>query len=219
MITRQTIAIIGASGNMGSALARKLSAGNYRLLLKGRQPEPVQALAREIRAANPQSDIEASACTLDASWEADIIILALPYRAEQAVAEAIREVANQKVVISISNPLNEKADRLLTLNDTSAAEALQRMLPHSKVVKAFNTITAAALEQPVRKGERPGCFIAGDDREAIQTVMEMVEAVGFTPLKAGGLSASRTLEQMQLMVGIGLRYRHDWPGGRERVPG
>jgi short-subunit dehydrogenase len=33
MQTKQTIAVIGATGNMGSAISKSLSKGNYRLLL------------------------------------------------------------------------------------------------------------------------------------------------------------------------------------------
>ncbi len=37
-----------------------------------------------------------------------------PYRAEKEVAEKIKEAANQKIVISIANPLNETYNGLVT---------------------------------------------------------------------------------------------------------
>ena len=52
MSTKQTIAIIGATGNMGSALAKTLSRGNNRLLLFANNQEKVQALVDEIKSSN-----------------------------------------------------------------------------------------------------------------------------------------------------------------------
>lgn len=214
MHTKQTIAIIGATGNMGSALSRALAKGNYRLLLKSEEADKLQSLVKEIKASDPGADIEASVCAKDASWEADIIINAVPYSAEKEVAEKIREVANQKIVISIANPLNETYDGLVTGADTSAAEELQKLLPNSKVVKAFNTTFAADFATPVIDGKQADAFIAGDDKEAVETVSELVTTAGFKPVIAGELSLSRTLEQMQLLlIRLGLKYNYKWLAG------
>ncbi|MBD0289324.1 MAG: SDR family NAD(P)-dependent oxidoreductase, partial [Flavisolibacter sp.] len=148
MQMKQTIAVIGASGNMGSAISKSLAKGPYRLLLCAGNEDKLQALAQEIKGNNPAADVDTLDCTVNASWEADIIILAVPYQAEKEVAEKIREVANQKIVISIANPLNETYDGLVTAPDTSAAEELQKLLPNSKVVKASNTTFAADFTTP-----------------------------------------------------------------------
>ncbi|MBD0280323.1 MAG: NADP oxidoreductase, partial [Flavisolibacter sp.] len=58
MQTKQTIAVIGATGNMGSAISKSLSKGNYRLLLYANQQEKVQALVEEIKRNNPAADVE-----------------------------------------------------------------------------------------------------------------------------------------------------------------
>jgi len=199
MQTKQTVAVIGATGNMGSAISRNLSKGNYRLLLKANDQKKLQALIKDIKSSNRAADVEAMECPRDASWEADIIIAAVPYAAEKEVAEKIREVANQKVVISIANPLNETYNGLVTSSDTSAAEELQKLLPHSKVVKAFNTTFASDFSTPIVNGKQTDAFIAGNDDEAIQTVSELVSTAGFNPIIAGNLSVSRKLENMQLL--------------------
>src|SRR5574337_795483 len=107
MATKKTIAIIGASGKMGSAIAKSLSKGNYRLLLIANQHEKVEQLIDEIKSNNPSADVDSMGCPFDASWEADIIIPAVKYKVEKEVAEKIKQVATQKIVVSISNPLNE----------------------------------------------------------------------------------------------------------------
>ena len=214
MNTKQTIAVIGASGNMGSAISKSLSKGNYRLLLFSNEKGKTDALINEINNSHAAADLEALECSTDASWEADVIILAVPFQAEKELAEKIREVANQKIVISIANPLNEAYEGLVTSPGTSAAEELQKLLPNAKVVKAFNTTFAADFITPVIDGKQVDSFIAGNDEEALQTIFELVTTAGFNPIVAGDLSVSRTLEAMQLLlIRLGMKYNYDWLAG------
>lgn len=214
MQTKQTIAVIGATGNMGSAIAKSLSKGNYRILLCANDQAKIHTLVADIKHSNPGADVEHIDCSVNASWEADVIILAVPYNAEKAVAEKIKEVANQKIVISIANPLNETFNGLVTAPDTSAAEELQKLLPNSKVIKAFNTTFAADFSTPVIDGKQVDAFIAGNDEEALQTVSELVTTAGFNPIIAGDLSISRTLENMQLLlITLGMKYKYNWLAG------
>lgn len=214
MNTKQTIAIIGATGNMGSGISKNLSKGNYRLLLFANHLDKLQTLEAEILEANASADIEITACPTEASWEADIIILAVPYPAQQQLALKIKEVANQKIVISIANPLNETYDGLVTAPDTSAAEELQKLLPNSKVIKAFNTVFAADFAQPIIADKQADAFIAGDDQDALQTVNELVTTAGFNPIIAGGLHVSRTLENMSLLlIQLNMKNNYNWLAG------
>ena len=153
-------------------------------------------------------------CPTASSWEADIIIPAVWYQSQPEVADKIREVAMNKIVISIANPLNETFDGLLTDPATSAAEELARLLPHSKIVKAFNTTFAADFESPRLSGLVVDSFVAGDDDEAVRTVAQLVRDSGFNPLIAGKLRASRTLEHMTLLlIGLSMRYKYNWLAG------
>lgn len=197
---KQTIAIIGATGKMGRAMAKQLAVSRYRLLLFSNHPEEAKILVEEIRQQNPDSDVECSCCPHDASWEADIIILAVPYHSEKEVAGLVADVATQKIVISISNPFNETYDALITRPGTSAAEELQQFLPHAKVVKAFNTNSSNSFYKNENNGTSSDAFIAGDDEESVNTVKELVETAGYRPLVAGKLAASQTLEQMTLLL-------------------
>ena len=214
MKTKQTIAIIGATGNMGSAISRSLAKGNYRLLLKATNEEELNKLVKEIKDKTSSANVEAILCSTEASWEADIIILAVPFEAEKEIAEKIKEVANQKIVISISNPLNETYNGLVTAPGTSAAEELQKLLPNSKVIKAFNTTFAADFSAPVIDGKQVDAFIAGNDEDALEMVEELVATAGFNPIVAGDLSVSRTLENMQLLlIQLGMKYNYNWHAG------
>jgi NADPH-dependent F420 reductase len=214
MAIKQTIAIIGATGNMGSALAKSLAGGPYRVLLFARDAGKLTELANEISNTHPGADVEAIGCPVDASWEADIIIPAVPYNAEKSVVEKIRPVATGKVVVSISNPLTESYDGLVTAPGSSAAEELQELLPHAKVVKAFNTTYAADFARPLIGGQQVDAFIAGNDEEAVNTVERLAQTAGFNPVVAGDLPVSRTLEAMQLLlIRLTLKNGYNWHAG------
>lgn len=210
----KTIAIIGATGNMGSAIAKSLANADYRLLLFAHDKEKLSKVNSEIKSINSNADVDCMGCAMEASWEADIIIAAVPYAVEKEVAEKIRQVATQKIVISITNPANEDFTQVLTSPGTSAAEELQKLLPASKVVKAFNTTYAADFAQPVIAGKQVDAFIAGDDDEALQIVKELVAKTGFNPIVAGPLSVSRTLEAMQLLlIQLTIKNNYNWIAG------
>lgn len=199
---------------MGSALAKSLAKGNFRLLLKSSRQEELKALVEAIKAETPTADIEGMACPREAGWEADVIIPAVPFEAQAEVAERIREVANQKIVISIANPLNETYTGMVTPGDTSAAEELQKLLPHAKVVKAFNTTFAADFASPVINGQQVDAFIAGNHADALETVSELVKTAGFNPIVSGDLTASRMLESMQLhLIQLSQKYNYNWLAG------
>lgn len=214
MQTKRTIAIIGASGNMGSAIAKALAKSNDRLLLISKEQDKVEELRSALANEYPLADIEGMACPMHASWEADIIILATPYEAQAEIAKSIGAVANHKIVISIANPLNTTYDALVTNPGTSAAEELQALLPHAKVVKAFNTTYAANFSQTVIDGKQADAFIAGNNEAALETTAELVKTTGFNPIIAGKLSVSRTLEAMQLLlIQLTMKYSYNWLAG------
>lgn len=212
MQTKQTIAIIGATGKMGSAIAKSLAKANYRLLLMGTEESKLQALHQQIKQVC--KDVDWMLCPIEASWEADIIILAVPYVAEKELARQIAAVAAGKIVISVSNPITPDFTGSLLADHTSAGEELQQLLPHSKVVKAFNNTFAANFGQPVFSGNTADCFLAGNDQESLQQTVQLVEAVGFKPIIAGDIRKSRTLENMQiLLMQLGIKNHYNWRAG------
>lgn len=175
MATRKTIAIIGATGKTGSTIAGLLAKGNYRLLLKGSRQERLEQVVNAIRQAYPAADVEASLCSEEACWEADIIILAIPHAVEKEVAAQIREVANQKVVISLSN--------------TGEGESLQQLLPHTKIVKVMSAACVTVFPDAGGVESRmTDTFLTGNDVEALETTAALVADAGFNPVLAVDLS-------------------------------
>jgi predicted dinucleotide-binding enzyme len=77
------------------------------------------------------------------------------------------------------------------------------------VVKAFNTILAGRLNDPVVDGVPLDGFYAGDDEAAKSVVAELIAALGFRPLDVGALPVARALELMAF-INIGLNMRNGW---------
>ena len=191
-MAKKTIAIIGATDMMGTAIAKSLSKGNYRLLLFGHDHDKLQTLCDEIKYSVPTADVDCLGCVVDASWEADIIFSTLPAGAEKEIAAKIREVATQKIVIVLTSPLESNKEQKSI--GTSSAEELQKLLPHSKIVKTFNITCAADFARAFAEGLQVDTFITGDDKDAVQIVKEIVSTAGFHPIIAGELATSRALE-------------------------
>ncbi|HLR26195.1 MAG TPA: NAD(P)-binding domain-containing protein [Fodinibius sp.] len=195
-ITKQTIAIIGAGGKMGSAIAKGIAGGNYRLLLFDKAPDRLQPLKEEINAIHSNPDLVDLDCAHDCSWEADIIVLAVPRDQEKEIADNIREVATQKVVVSIVRLSDEGPSRVKSEAGTDAVERLQQWLPYSKIVKVFDSTSSTDFKPPVTDGKQEEVLIAGDDEDALQTVTELMETAGFNPIITGDPSTMGTRDNI-----------------------
>ncbi|MCA9385222.1 NAD(P)-binding domain-containing protein [Candidatus Dojkabacteria bacterium] len=185
-----TIGIIGATGTMGAQIAQALS-GNYPLILSTRDADKIDITKF------PNSKVETDIQTTVEN--SDIIILALPYNNEQEIAEQIKEVSNNKIIVSISNPLSEDFSSLQTGWNTSTAEQLQEKLPHARVIKAFNTVFATKINNPQIGDDTLDHFYAGDNQESLQIIKELIEKIGHSPVYAGALEESRMLEHMAFL--------------------
>lgn len=209
----KTIAIIEATSEMGSAVARSLSKSpKYRLLLMADDETRLDALRAEIGAYRSDDEVFAMTCAREASWEADIIIISTSGSGERNVADKIRDVAIGKIVISTSNPIVDTYYNPDQMGNTSAAEELQKLLPHSKVVKAFNTMFPNDFISKTVNGRRVDVFIAGNSGDAIETASEVVTRAGFNPIPVGDLAVSRELEQTRVKLIQHTLRAYDWLG-------
>jgi predicted dinucleotide-binding enzyme len=127
-----------------------------------------------------------------AAW-ADMVILAVPYLAAEAVAGEIGTAADSKPVVDVTNAIS-KDGALAVGFTTSGAEQLQKKLPGAHVVKAFNTIFAQSMSSGKVKGTALFLPIAADNAKAKDTVIQLGKEIGFDAVDAGPLSNARLLE-------------------------
>ena len=182
-----TIAVIG-TGNVGGALGAAAAKAGYDVVFAGQDA----AKTREVAEA---AGATAAATPREAAAVAQIIVLAVPYTALAAVAAEIAPVVDDKIVIDPSNPLKPDYSGL-ALSDSSGAEELARLLPRSKVVKAFNTLFAGNTANPQALGFQLDSLFATDDEAAKDAVCGLSSSIGFRPIHIGPLAASRELEAM-----------------------
>lgn len=168
---RKAIAILGEGNNTELAIAGKLAGASYRLLLVSGHNNRLQQLASHLLANTPGSEVEILDCEKDGCWEADIIIMVLSSPLIKETAEKIREVATQKIVICISEPVSEP------FFNTSAVLELKKILPWSKIVQVF-------LSPGIMEG-----FLAGNDADALEEASAIMRLAGFKIINSGTLSA------------------------------
>ncbi len=171
------IAIIG-KGNVGTALSKGLSRVGYEIKFGHRDPkEPVAEAAK---------------------W-GEVIILAVPHSNANDARAAVKPYADGKTIIDVMNAIPPNMELGISC-ETSSAEETQKKLPQAHVVKAFNTVFAPNQSSGRIGDQQLTAFIAGDDAEAKQTVMQMTRDIGFDPVDCGPLKSARYLEAMGILI-------------------
>ncbi|MFV4913413.1 NAD(P)-binding domain-containing protein [Microbacterium lacticum] len=186
-----TIGIIGA-GHIGSQLARAFTGLGYDVVIaNSRGPETLSALVAEIgpkaRAATAEEAAEA----------ADFAVATVPLKAIDEIPVA--PLAG-KIVLDTCNYYWERDGHIAALDrgEATTSGLVQEHLPTSKVVKAFNHITAADITStgsPAGTPDRRALGTASDYPDAIALVTELYDRLGFDTVSAGPLSESWRLER------------------------
>jgi 8-hydroxy-5-deazaflavin:NADPH oxidoreductase len=177
--------IIG-SGSIGVALARQFARNAIPVgIANSRGPQSMGAVAGEL-------GDQVVPMTLQEALRADVILLAVPFRAHRDVAGALASWAG-KVVIDVTNaygvPLSE-------LDQLPSSAVVAKALPGAHLVKAFNHLPAAVLAQePAGHGVRRVIFVSGDDDGATRQVAALVERLGFAPVALGKIEEGGRLVQ------------------------
>jgi 8-hydroxy-5-deazaflavin:NADPH oxidoreductase len=135
----------------------------------------------------------------DAISHSEIICFAVPFSAMENLLTTFQEALSDKIVIDVTNPINiHDWSPLLLGEENSAGEQTAKLLPKSKVVKAFNAIFADVMtpEKQVFNGEKLTAFIASDSSEAAKIVKRLADEAGFSGFIVGGIKNARYLEAM-----------------------
>jgi predicted dinucleotide-binding enzyme len=181
---RTTIGFIG-SGNIGGQLARLAVARGHRVIMSNsRGPETLTELVGELGDAAQAGTVE------DAASRGDVVVVTIPLKDIGSVPAG--PLAG-KLVIDTCNYYPKRDGQIAELDEesTTTSELVQRHLPGSSVVKAFNAIQYSQLTTDGTPAGTPGrraLPIAGDDPEAKQAVTELLEEFGFDSVDAGALA-------------------------------
>lgn len=181
------IGIIGA-GNIGGNLTRRLTnLGHDVTVSNSRGPETLTELTNETGA-------HASLAT-EVAIGADIVIVTIPEKNVPLLPKGFLDGSSDHVVvIDTGNYYPQQRDGLIAEIENGTTEsrwvAEQIGFP---VIKAFNGIYSANLierARPQGDPERIALPVAGDDADAKQVVMDLIDELGFDAVDAGTLDES-----------------------------
>jgi hypothetical protein len=167
------IAVIG-QGRVGAPLADSFESVGHEVTRWGRTSDPAELAGH------------------------DLLVLAVPFAAVEAVAPAIDAHAGSAVVIDCTNPVGPGFSHGLG-SRMSGAEHVQSMVKQP-VVKAFSMYGYEVLSRDIATWPSPPVMmIAGDDERALGAVCALVTGLGWECLEVGGLGAALHLEHLTLL--------------------
>lgn len=198
------IAILGGTGDLGSALAKRWIAKGYRIIIGSRSRERAQAAAAEMaRDGSVQGDDN-----VGAAKSAEVVVLAIPYASHAQILDEIKPAVAGKIIIDAVVPLVPPKVSVVQLpNGGSAAQLAQQALgPQARVVSAFHNVAAAKLGGTAAVD--CDVLVCGDDKDARAAVIELANAAGTRGIDAGPLANSVAAEALtSVLIGINRRYK------------
>lgn len=188
------VAVLG-TGDVGKALGNAFLALGHEVRLGAREANNSKAQAWAARAEG-----HASVGTFaEAAAFGEIVVLAtLGTAVNEVLQPPVVQACVHKLVIDTTNPLDfsQGEPRLAVGHTDSGGEQVQRLLPSSQVVKAFNTVGNALMFRPALPGGPPDMFICGNEASAKERVTALLVDFGWRTIDLGGIESSRYLEAM-----------------------
>lgn len=201
------IGFIGGTGEEGMGLAYRFAKAGHTCVIGSRQAEKAEAAVAELK--EKDASLPISGTTNEAACGADLVIVTTPYTAQAATLPPLAGGLAGKVVVSTVVPMAFEAGKasLVAMPEGSAAEQEQALLPESKVVAAFQNLSARKL----LKGGllEADVVVCADDNDAKQQVMDLAEAIeGVRAVDGGALANSKMVEGITvLLVSINRAYK------------
>jgi len=202
------IGVLG-SGQVAKTLAAGFLKHGHDVRVGTRHPDKLAGWAAE----HPKAAIGSFAETAKFG---EVVVLAVK---GSVAADALRAAgANNvtgKTVIDVTNPIADAPPvngvlKFFTTLDDSLMERLQGEFPAARLVKAFNSVGAAAMVNPQFKGGPPTMFMCGNDEDAKKTVKGILDQFGWQAEDLGGAEAARAIEPLCMLWCIPGFQKQDW---------
>src|SRR5579871_6819509 len=104
MTETQKVAVLGGSGKEGSGLALRWAKAGYQVTIGSRDAARAQAAAAELNDIL-NKEVVRGAANREAAAKADVVVLTVPYSAQQPTASEVREQLEGKILIDVTVPL------------------------------------------------------------------------------------------------------------------
>jgi predicted dinucleotide-binding enzyme len=173
------------TGQVGSAICRKLAELGHGVMVGSRTPnsEKAQALA-----ASTGTSMGTYA---EAAGYGEWVVNALP--GERAIGILRDCDIDGKTLIDIAN-YDSAVDSAI---EVPLGEAIQRAFPRVRLVKTLNSVSAHLMVDPTGLGGLHHVFIASNDDDAKRAVEALLRSFGWQAvIDLGDLTACRAMEQL-----------------------
>jgi len=210
-----TVAVIGGTGAEGSAIALRLGHAGYRVIIGTRNPSKGERVAGELNGILGNAALS-FADNVKAAEGAEIVILTVPYNAQQATVEEIRTVLNDKMLIDATVPLvPPKVSNVQLPLGGSAVAAIQESLGDKvRVVSAFQNVAAHKLRE-IGKDVECDVLVCANDADARKTALDLIGKMGLRGIDAGPICNSAAAEALtSILIFLNKKYRVSGSGIR-----
>ena len=203
------IGFLGGTGPEGRGLALRMALAGERVMIGSRDAAKAAEVAKSLQADHNLSEVY-SGPNEEVARQGDIVFITVPFPAQRALLEPLKERLANKVVVDTVVPVDfsQGSFHALAVGEGSAALQAQAILPGSRVVAAFETVSAHDLLVPdlVMEGD---VVVCADDDEARSAVMSLVERIrDLRAINGGGLDSSRYVEGITaLLLNINRLYK------------
>ena len=195
MSTKETVAILGGTGDLGTGLAIRWSKAGYKIVIGSRTQEKANdalAALKEISPDTPAEAMENSA----AAAAGDIVVLTVPAAHQISTLDAVKDDLKGKILIDVTVPLvPPKVGTVQMPEEGSAGKRAQDFLGEDvHVVSAFQNIAAHLLQQDVRI--ECDVLVAGNSKDCRAKVIEMIAEAGTNGWHAGPIANAAAAEAL-----------------------
>lgn len=203
------IGFLGGTGPEGRGLAVRLALAGEDVIIGSRDAGRAMAAAGELAELAPGVAVEGS-LNEEAAARADVVFVVVPYPAQRSTIEPLARHLAGKIVVGVTVPLQfgKGGASIEPVPDGSAALELEALLPESRVVAAFQTISAHDLLDP-NKTVDSDVVVCSSDEDARAQIMELSGRIdGIRAVDGGGLANAGYVEGMTaLILNLNRRYK------------
>ena len=198
-VAQMKIGIVG-SGHIGGTLGVLWAKAGHEVLFSSRHPDQLTDLVKRAgplaRAGTPR----------EAAAFGEVVLISVPYGALPQVGRDLAAELAGKVVLETGNPYPSRDGAMAEpALEKGTGEASAEFLPGVRLVRAFNTVPAAALASGAnRAGERIAIPLAGDDQRALEVAARLVRDAGFEPVVVGPLASAKKFDRGTSVYGQAL---------------
>ena len=160
------LGFLGGTGPEGRGIALRLGLAGEAVMIGSRDAARAEEAVRELKSLHNLSEVYGG-LNEDVARMSDVAFVTVPFAAQRSLLEPLKEALDGKVVVSTVAPLGFLGGQahVLPVEEGSAAMQAQTLLPGSRVVAAFQTVSAHSLLEPATaiEGDVVTC---ADDEEA-----------------------------------------------------